>query len=156
MHEDKDWLDFVEEVKEQEECWNNEPNITCEFSTSPMKLAEKMLYLHARQRGVNKGHWRVKECGTCRGYDQYKPYHVQLLTSLDWEEAREIENQNYHLEKQMEQYVEKDSLMVPLEVFLGLIDYQGFYTDHPEKDDNWPVATQIFDDHRMEIDDDKV
>lgn len=53
--------------------------VTCEFSTGPDRLAEKLDYLHTKAKeGV---HWRLYRCDTC--YDQHgdeAPYHVEIVS----------------------------------------------------------------------------
>lgn len=57
-------------------------SVTCEFSTGPDRLAEKLDYLHTKvKEGVR---WVLYRCDTC--YDQHgdeAPYHVEILSKED-------------------------------------------------------------------------
>ncbi len=77
-------------------------SLTCEFSTSSENFEEKVDYL--MKKDVDKCSWKLFKCDTCKGYDKDKPWHVHLVSSLDWDEQyqllSELRNENHTLRRE--------------------------------------------------------
>ena len=75
MYDMEKFKKFTEQLRDEFD--QHSGDISCNFSTSAEKLAEKMEFLAKME--CKSGYWTVGWCPTCAGYDELHPFHCELI-----------------------------------------------------------------------------
>jgi hypothetical protein len=123
--------------------------LTCEFSTSSEDFEDKVHYLMTKE--VTFGRWKLYQCGTCKGYDEDKHWHVEIESSSSLEETHTLINslksENHSL-KQEAEYVIKDvegKEFYPRGTLREFVTLFECLVENPEQYDEYVSASFIGD-----------
>ncbi|CAH9014798.1 conserved hypothetical protein [Vibrio phage 277E43-1] len=123
--------------------------VTLEFSTSSENFEEKVDYIMKKR--VHRGMWHIFKCDTCKGYHEDRPWHVQIVDSMSWdeqyEESSKLRREHYQMELHAKEVLEqtKGKEFYPKGTLKEFVDLFECLVDNPQQYPEYINASLIGD-----------